>query len=100
MDLYTMGSKLEQGMYKNRFEFQADFRLIVANAKQYNMPGSFVHNEAISLEIFFEKRRGFFFISMLPNVNEFPQNGRSSARRWISMRSTMLKKLSLHPDLR
>ncbi|KAJ4485637.1 hypothetical protein J3R30DRAFT_3440949 [Lentinula aciculospora] len=56
MDLYTMGSKLEQGMYKDRFEFQADFRLMVANAKQYNTPGSFVHNEAISLELFFEKQ--------------------------------------------
>ncbi|KAF9075021.1 hypothetical protein BDP27DRAFT_1316349 [Rhodocollybia butyracea] len=56
MDLYTMGSKLEQGMYKDRFEFQADFRVMVANAKQYNMPGSFVHNEAISLEVFFEKQ--------------------------------------------
>ncbi|KAJ3797877.1 TATA-binding protein associated factor Taf2 [Lentinula aff. detonsa] len=56
MDLYTMGSKLESGMYKDRFEFQADFRLMIANAKQYNMPGSFVHNEAISLEIFFEKQ--------------------------------------------
>ncbi|KAJ3830293.1 hypothetical protein F5880DRAFT_1516515 [Lentinula raphanica] len=56
MDLYTMGSKLEQGMYKDRFEFQADFRLMIDNAKQYNMPNSFVHNEAISLEIFFEKQ--------------------------------------------
>ncbi|KAJ3895800.1 hypothetical protein GG344DRAFT_72802 [Lentinula edodes] len=56
MDLYTMGSKLEQGMYKDRFEFQADFRLMITNSKQYNMPGSFVHNEAISLEIFFEKQ--------------------------------------------
>ncbi|KAJ3753476.1 Bromodomain-containing protein [Lentinula raphanica] len=42
MDLYTiMGSKLEQGMYKDRFEFQADFRLMIDNAKQYNMPNSF-----------------------------------------------------------
>lgn len=55
-----MGSKLEQGMYKDRFDFQKDFRLMTANAKQYNMPGSFVHNEAISLEIFFEKRKELF----------------------------------------
>lgn len=47
-------------MYKDRFEFQRDFRLITSNAKQYNMPGSFVHNEAISLEIFFEKRKHLF----------------------------------------
>ncbi|KIK70503.1 hypothetical protein GYMLUDRAFT_32530 [Collybiopsis luxurians FD-317 M1] len=56
MDLGTMGTKLEQGLYKDRFEFRADFRLMVANAKQYNMPGSFVHDAAISLEIFFEKQ--------------------------------------------
>jgi transcription initiation factor TFIID subunit 2 len=61
-----MGSKLEQGMYKDRFEFQADFRTMVANAKQYNMPGSFVHNEAISLEVFFEKRKAFFSVLWPP----------------------------------
>lgn len=55
-----MGSKLEQGIYKDRFEFQRDFHLMTSNAKQYNMPGSFVHNEAISLEIFFEKRKDLF----------------------------------------
>lgn len=56
MDLSTMGAKLEEGMYKDRFAFQADFRLMISNAKRYNTPGSFVHNEAIALEIFFEKR--------------------------------------------
>lgn len=56
MDLSTMGAKLEEGMYKDRFAFQADFRLMTANAKLYNIPGSFVHNEAIALETFFEKR--------------------------------------------
>jgi transcription initiation factor TFIID subunit 2 len=56
MDLSTMGAKLEEGMYKDRFAFQSDFRLMVSNAKLYNTPGSFVHNEAIALEIFFEKR--------------------------------------------
>ncbi|KAI3622581.1 tata-binding protein associated factor taf2 [Moniliophthora roreri] len=57
MDLSTMGAKLEAGMYKDRSAFQADFRLMVNNAKQYNMPGSHVHNEAIALEVFFEKPR-------------------------------------------
>jgi transcription initiation factor TFIID subunit 2 len=56
MDLSTMGAKLEEGMYMDRFAFQADFRLMTANAKLYNIPGSFVHNEAIALETFFEKR--------------------------------------------
>lgn len=51
-----MGAKLEDGMYKDRFGFQEDFRLMVSNAKRYNMPSSFAHNEAIALEIFFEKR--------------------------------------------
>jgi hypothetical protein len=57
MDLSTMGAKLEEGMYKDRFAFQADFRLMVNNAKTYNLVGSFVHNEAIALETFFEKRQ-------------------------------------------
>ncbi|KAF8910047.1 TATA-binding protein associated factor Taf2 [Gymnopilus junonius] len=56
MDLSTMGAKLEEGMYKDRFAFQTDFRLMVNNAKSYNLVGSFVHNEAITLEIFFEKQ--------------------------------------------
>lgn len=56
MDLSTMGAKLEEGMYKDRFTFQADFRLMINNAKIYNLAGSFVHNEAIALESFFDKR--------------------------------------------
>lgn len=57
MDLSTMAAKLEEGMYKDRSAFEADLRLMVANARQYNIPGSFVHNEAIALETFFEKRK-------------------------------------------
>src|SRR6185369_10822089 len=57
MDLSTIGAKLEEGMYKDRFAFRADFQLMVANAKLYNMPGSFVHNGAIALEVFFDKRK-------------------------------------------
>ncbi|KAG5645341.1 hypothetical protein DXG03_006403 [Asterophora parasitica] len=56
MDLSTMGAKLEEGMYKDRFAFEADFHLMISNAKLYNVAGSYVHNEAISLEIFFEKQ--------------------------------------------
>ncbi|KAG6851364.1 hypothetical protein H0H93_005762 [Arthromyces matolae] len=56
MDLSTMGAKLEAGMYKDRAAFAADFRLMTSNAKLYNIPGSYVHNEAINLEVFFEKQ--------------------------------------------
>jgi hypothetical protein len=60
MDLSTMGAKLEAGMYKDRFSFEADFRLMVNNAKTYNLVGSYPHNEAIALETFFEKRSWFW----------------------------------------
>ncbi|KAM6498612.1 hypothetical protein JOM56_006560 [Amanita muscaria] len=56
MDLSTTGAKLEEGMYKDRFAFQADFHLMIENAKAYNAPGSYAHNEAIALETFFEKQ--------------------------------------------
>ncbi|KAG6911349.1 hypothetical protein DXG01_001020 [Tephrocybe rancida] len=56
MDLSTMGAKLEEGMYKDRAEFALDFRLMISNAKLYNVAGSYVHNEAINLEVFFEKQ--------------------------------------------
>jgi len=57
MDLRTMGAKLGAGMYKDRFAFQADFRLMISNAKLYNVAGSYANNEAITLETFFEKRQ-------------------------------------------
>ena len=60
MDLSTIGAKLEAGMYKDRFAFEADFRLMVNNAKTYNLVGSYPHNEAIALETFFEKRSWFW----------------------------------------
>jgi transcription initiation factor TFIID subunit 2 len=62
MDLSTMGAKLEAGMYKDRFAFEADFRLILSNAKTYNLPGSHVHNETLAIESFFEKRRLYLYI--------------------------------------
>jgi len=64
MDLSTMAAKLEEGMYKDRFAFQADFQLMIANAKTYNMPESFVHSESVALETAFEKR-GFYFSCLL-----------------------------------
>ena len=56
MDLSTMSVKLEQGKYHDRFAFEADFKLMIDNAKRYNMPGSVVYNEATSLDSFFDKR--------------------------------------------
>ncbi|KIJ22155.1 hypothetical protein PAXINDRAFT_6271 [Paxillus involutus ATCC 200175] len=55
MDLSTIGAKLEEGHYKDRFAFEADFRLMISNAKQYSAAGSYAHTEAIFLETFFEK---------------------------------------------
>ncbi|KAH6916151.1 Bromodomain-containing protein [Coprinopsis sp. MPI-PUGE-AT-0042] len=55
MDLRTMGIKLQQGAYQDRAAFKADFLLIIGNAKLYNPVGTFVYNEAICLEAFFEK---------------------------------------------
>lgn len=73
-----MGAKLEEGMYKDRFAFQADFHIMISNAKRYNTPGSFVHNEAIALEIYFEKRTfSLFFIQIDFKLMFSQQNGPS-----------------------
>lgn len=50
-----MGAKLGEGHYKDRFAFEVDFRLMIVNAKRYNVAGSYAHTEAIFLETFFEK---------------------------------------------
>lgn len=51
-----MGAKLEEGMYKDRAAFAADFALMINNCKQYNVAGSYAHNEANALDTFFQKR--------------------------------------------
>ncbi|EMD32531.1 hypothetical protein CERSUDRAFT_118583 [Gelatoporia subvermispora B] len=56
MDLSTISAKLESGQYKDRFEFRSDLHLMINNAKTYNMAGSFVHEQALALESFFEKQ--------------------------------------------
>jgi hypothetical protein len=82
MDLSTMSAKLEAGMYKDRFAFEADFRLILSNAKKYNLPGSHVHNETLAIESFFEKRRSSSCGSTR-NINIIlTQNGRAYKRHW------------------
>jgi Bromodomain len=57
MDISTMNAKLEAGMYKERFAFEADLRLMIRNAKTYNMPGTFAYNETLALESVFDKSR-------------------------------------------
>jgi transcription initiation factor TFIID subunit 2 len=56
MDLSTIGAKLESGAYTDGSKFEADFHLMISNAKEYNANGSFVYNEAVALNSFFEKR--------------------------------------------
>ena len=56
MDLGTMEEKVKQRKYKDRFAFEQDFRLMIANAKLYNLPGSYAHNHALGLEKFFNER--------------------------------------------
>ena len=56
MDLSTMAAKLDQGKYKDRLAFEQDFRLMIANAKLYNLAGSYAHNQAVALEKFFNDR--------------------------------------------
>ncbi|KAI0068033.1 hypothetical protein BV25DRAFT_1904522 [Artomyces pyxidatus] len=56
MDISTMGAKLEAGMYKDRFAFEADFRLMIRNAKTYNAPNTFVYDEAVVMETFWDKQ--------------------------------------------
>lgn len=52
-----MGAKLEAGMYSDRFAFQNDFALMVDNAKEYNIVGSYAHNIANTLQTVFDKRK-------------------------------------------
>jgi len=89
MDLSTMGAKLEEGMYKDRFAFQADFRLMISNAKRYNTTGSFVHNEAIALEIFFEKRTTLLLIRLI--VSD------AFAAEWTIINKTLEANDKAHP---
>jgi transcription initiation factor TFIID subunit 2 len=55
MDISTMGAKLEAGHYKDRFAFEADFRLMILNAQEYNTSGSYAYNEALALKSFFDQ---------------------------------------------
>ncbi|KAG9000448.1 hypothetical protein FRB94_005418 [Tulasnella sp. JGI-2019a] len=56
MDLSTMAAKLEAGAYPDRFAFEADFQLMINNAKLFNPPVSLAHGHAVALEDFFKKQ--------------------------------------------
>lgn len=64
-----MNAKLEAGMYKDRFGFESDFKIMTGNCKQYNVVGSYAHNEAMALQSFFDKRErqtiNFYFVSLI-----------------------------------
>jgi transcription initiation factor TFIID subunit 2 len=49
-----MAAKLESGKYKNKSDVEADFRLMVRNARTYNLPESLVYNKANLLESYFD----------------------------------------------
>ncbi|KAK0545629.1 hypothetical protein OC861_005196 [Tilletia horrida] len=55
MDLSTMANKLDAGLYKDRFEFKADFELIVSNALTYTPNDKMlVHQEALKFDKMFK----------------------------------------------
>lgn len=60
-----MGEKLKQGKYHDRFVFEQDFRLMISNAKLYNLPGSYAHNQAINLDKFFTDRMSLILFRSL-----------------------------------
>ncbi|KAH8110586.1 hypothetical protein DFH11DRAFT_1619105 [Phellopilus nigrolimitatus] len=55
MDLKTMGAKLQNGLYRNRQDFEADFRLMIQNCKTFNPPNTYAYNESVVLEAHFDK---------------------------------------------
>jgi len=99
MDLSSMRAKLDEGMYKDRFAFEADFRLMIANAKQYNITGSYVHNEANTLETFFEKRKSGQ-LSSQRQPNFLSQNGPSLTKHWMPQIKLSRAQSRTYPNLR
>lgn len=54
-----MRSKLDAGSYTSRDQFEADFRQMVKNAKEYTPnPEIFAHQQAVGLETFFNQAWG------------------------------------------
>lgn len=54
MDLSSMSNKLNAGLYKDRFDFKADFELLIRNAKTFTPdPKAYVNVSASALEKLF-----------------------------------------------
>jgi hypothetical protein len=60
MDLSTVKSNVEKGLYRNYSEAAEDIRLIFTNAMTYNLPESKVYSHAKSLGEFFETQWATF----------------------------------------
>ncbi|KAJ3416494.1 hypothetical protein HDV05_001231 [Chytridiales sp. JEL 0842] len=56
--LITMKQKISAKQYSSLEEFKSDFNLMIANAKDYNMEGSDIYNDAVTLEDYFIKITG------------------------------------------
>ncbi|KAI0263548.1 hypothetical protein BC834DRAFT_971243 [Gloeopeniophorella convolvens] len=50
MDFGTMTDKIAKSKYRSLDEFADDFRLVIANAKKFNPPGTIYHSEAERIE--------------------------------------------------
>ncbi|KNC99009.1 uncharacterized protein SPPG_05959 [Spizellomyces punctatus DAOM BR117] len=55
IDLQTMQTKLDQHVYNNTSEFEADMAQLFANCYLYNAKTSYGHNCGVALERFFKK---------------------------------------------
>lgn len=56
MDLSTIRAKLEDGQYRDRFEFREDVHLIASNATLYNQPHSAIGRMSEKFASYFDKR--------------------------------------------
>ena len=56
MDISTIEAKARDGQYETFEQFEADVKLIVANAVRYNPPDNIVHTMAVELGQFFDQQ--------------------------------------------
>lgn len=67
-----MNVKLEEGLYKDRDAFEADFRLMIKNCQAYNSAGTYAFNESLAVDTFFEKREYKIYHRQLPLNKQLP----------------------------
>jgi hypothetical protein len=71
IDLSIIRSKLEDRSYHSTEEFRCDFKLMFQNAKTYNMAGSQIFEDAVSLENLFESlAKELFGVETIPKYKE------------------------------